>query len=133
MILYKNTSDKKFYKVQSSVNNKEYLIEKTKDNTYDLQKANILANIETKTDILIKSLNKNSKHRQRLDEALIIFTERKTNKDIGYTLNKGDKIGLCIEDDENTLFFVVLHELAHIITPEFGHTTLFWDNFNTFV
>ena len=27
-----------------------------------------------------------------------------------------------------TIIFVAIHELAHIMTPETGHTPLFWDN-----
>ena len=30
--------------------------------------------------------------------------------------------------DMNTIIFVSIHELAHIMTPETGHTPLFWDN-----
>ena len=31
--------------------------------------------------------------------------------------------------EENTLFFVALHELAHVMSLRIGHTTEFWDNF----
>ena len=31
--------------------------------------------------------------------------------------------------DSNTLTFVALHELAHIMTVSIGHTDEFWDNF----
>ena len=30
--------------------------------------------------------------------------------------------------DDNTIIFVAIHELSHIMTPETGHTPLFWDN-----
>ena len=30
--------------------------------------------------------------------------------------------------DDNTVLFVVIHELAHIMTHEVGHTPLFWNN-----
>jgi len=54
-----------------------------------------------------------------------------------YTLNKGEHIYMCIRDgnneggiiDENTIFFVALHELAHIMTVSSGHTKEFWTNF----
>jgi hypothetical protein len=48
-----------------------------------------------------------------------------------YTINK-QVIHLCTRDprngkiyDKNTLMFVVLHELAHVLCPEIGHTTNF--------
>jgi len=48
-----------------------------------------------------------------------------------YTINK-KIIHLCTKDpqngrvyDKNTLMFVVLHELAHVLCPEIGHTETF--------
>lgn len=32
-------------------------------------------------------------------------------------------------EDDNTLAYVLLHELAHLGTNEVGHTPAFWDNF----
>ncbi len=53
-----------------------------------------------------------------------------------YSVNKGEKIVLCIRQkgthefvDKNVLMYVAIHELAHIMTLEVGHTNLFWDNF----
>lgn len=53
-----------------------------------------------------------------------------------YVKNKGDVIGLCLRERKNksfhdmdTLKFVMLHELAHIVTPELEHTPLYWTNF----
>jgi len=54
-----------------------------------------------------------------------------------YSLNKGEKIILCIRSkdktnaliDENTVTFVALHELAHVMTLSIGHTKEFWENF----
>ena len=31
--------------------------------------------------------------------------------------------------DKNTLLYVTIHELAHIMTKSVGHTKEFWDNF----
>jgi predicted metal-dependent hydrolase len=54
-----------------------------------------------------------------------------------YSINKGEKIVLCIrtrdKDDKivdfNTIMFVALHELSHICTISIGHKTEFWENF----
>jgi hypothetical protein len=54
-----------------------------------------------------------------------------------YSENKGEKIVVCIRDksdgyplvDENTIMFVVLHEMAHLMTTTVGHTPEFWTNF----
>ena len=55
-----------------------------------------------------------------------------------YTLNKGEKVVMClrdysnqhkIHDDFNLLIFVGLHELAHIMSESIDHTDEFWNNF----
>jgi hypothetical protein len=54
-----------------------------------------------------------------------------------YSENKGEKIVVCIRDktppyrfvDDNTITFVVLHEMAHLMTTTVGHTPEFWTNF----
>lgn len=50
-----------------------------------------------------------------------------------YTVNK-EKIYLCttaagVEYDDNMLTYVLLHELAHVLTLEFGHGAEFIENF----
>lgn len=62
-----------------------------------------------------------------------------TSKLSAYSENKGEKIALCLnknkkkgEDeliDLNTLTFVALHELSHIMTKSIGHKQDFWENF----
>lgn len=54
-----------------------------------------------------------------------------------YSENKGEKIVVCIRDkapphsfvDKNTVMFVILHEMAHLMTTTVGHTPEFWTNF----
>jgi WLM domain len=55
-----------------------------------------------------------------------------------YTENKGQSISLCVNSnkqnkneliDQNTLMFVLIHELAHCSTTSVGHQTDFWDFF----
>ena len=65
-----------------------------------------------------------------------------TSKDTSYSENKGEKIVICLRDkndppaypfvDMNTVMFVVLHEMAHLMTEELSsgkHTPEFWANF----
>jgi hypothetical protein len=62
--------------------------------------------------------------------------------EVGYTsysVNKGEKIVLCIRQsdgsfvDENVLIYVAVHELAHLMTDEIGHTPKFWKNFKRII
>jgi len=62
-----------------------------------------------------------------------------TSGDTSYSENKGQKIVVCLRDktkapefpliDENTVMFVMLHEMAHLMTETIGHTQEFWLNF----
>jgi predicted metal-dependent hydrolase len=62
-----------------------------------------------------------------------------SSKDTSYSENKGQKIVVCLRDktksptypliDENTVMFVLLHEMAHLMTETIGHTQEFWGNF----
>lgn len=61
------------------------------------------------------------------------------SQDTSYSENKGQRIVVCLRDktksptypliDENTIMFVLLHEMAHLMTETIGHTTEFWTNF----
>ena len=61
-----------------------------------------------------------------------------TSEFTAYSENKGEKLAFCLnkkkEDgtkliDINTLTFVAIHELAHIMTKSEGHKQVFWQNF----
>lgn len=54
-----------------------------------------------------------------------------------YSVNKGEKIVLCVRQrnkerefvDKNVLKYVAIHELAHLMTHDVGHPRSFWTNF----
>lgn len=55
-----------------------------------------------------------------------------------YTVNKGDEMRICIRtgnklEDMNTSMFVLLHELAHLMSNSYGHNSEFKENFNYIV
>jgi hypothetical protein len=60
-----------------------------------------------------------------------------TANSTSYSENKGEKIVVCLRNkqtphrfvDINTVRFVVLHEMAHLMTTTTGHTPEFWTNF----
>ena len=59
------------------------------------------------------------------------------SKYTSYSVNKGEKIFFCIRAKDstneiinlNTLLFVAIHEMAHVMTKSIGHTKEFWNNF----
>jgi hypothetical protein len=58
------------------------------------------------------------------------------SKYTSYSVNKGEKILFCIRQrdeennlvDLNTMTFVGIHELSHLMTVSIGHEKEFWDN-----
>lgn len=57
-----------------------------------------------------------------------------------YSQGKGERIVMCLRErdrlgrlgeiqDDNTLTYVFLHEIAHLATDELGHVPRFWSNF----
>ena len=87
----------------------------------------ILREVNKKYDILRKEL-------MTLREFPIL--QRKYNitgmynkGEVGYNVNKGYEIFLCIDGTEpNDVFHILLHELAHVTVTEYKHSGHFWDN-----
>ena len=124
----------------SDVDGEKYCVRKRKD----LKKvANLLAKVNGKLQELVSYLNKNFPDKENVKRLVKKYNPKKmyetlpTSKHVAYSENKGEKLAFCVNKkkdgdeliDENTLTFVALHELAHIMTVSVGHTTEFWDNF----
>jgi hypothetical protein len=60
-----------------------------------------------------------------------------TSEYTAYSENKGEKLAFCLNTtkdgnkliDLNTLTFVAIHELSHVMTKAEGHKQIFWQNF----
>ena len=57
------------------------------------------------------------------------------NNYTSYSINKGEKIVFCIRSkktgelvDLNTMMFVAIHEMGHLMSESVGHTQEFWKN-----
>lgn len=136
---YEHLSNEVTY-VKSDIDNNEYLVRNLKDKD---MAANMLAKLRMKLEKICKIM----KDKYPEDEHVIRMNERfnsdnitesgKNNQYTSYSVNKGEKIVFCIRQkdeeetivDENTLTFVAIHELAHIMTKSVGHTKEFWSNF----
>ena len=103
----------------------------------------MLATIRNKLQKLVDSM----KLKYPNDESVIRMNKKfnadnisesgKSSQYTSYSVNKGEKIVFCIRQkdenesfvDLNTITFVAIHELAHIMTKSVGHTEEFWKNF----
>ena len=109
--------------------------------------AELLAKVHANTNKLIEDYTTNDAYLEdppakRLVERFKIGTVMENSVHSSYTSyseNKGEKLILCLRDKEdppsyplieiNTIMFVVLHELSHLMTESTGHTAEFWANF----
>lgn len=51
-----------------------------------------------------------------------------SKREAGYNINKGYEIAICYDKDVNSMFHVLLHELAHCTVDEYKHSPEFWKN-----
>jgi predicted metal-dependent hydrolase len=126
--------------VRSTVDNEMYLVRSLPDKQ---EAADLIAKIRGRLETFVDHLTKNKSDDERVKRIQENFRADKISegsenaKYTSYSINKGEKIVLCIRSrdekkklvDLNTMMFVVLHELAHIATVSIGHTPEFWDNF----
>ena len=125
--------------VKSKKDNKEYLVQRLPDSD---KAANLISDIRNRLDKLTnycykKIDNEAVKRLKKKFNSDAIVEVGKGSKYTSYSINKGEKIVLCLRSrdgnnkliDENTLMFVATHELAHVMTLSVGHTDEFWNNF----
>lgn len=140
VFFYMNFLRQKLYLERVKANNgNEYLVRNLPDK---VEAANKLGSISDSLKNLVKGLNANddkkSEYIKNLKESFnpeYITENIPGSLYVAYSVNKGEELSLCIRDkgseafiDDNTIIFVAIHELSHIMTPETGHTPLFWDN-----
>lgn len=126
-------------KIKSPIDNHQYWV---RDKTDKFQAANTLANIKINMKKLVKYLQQNQekfpenttyiKDLINRTKKINIMETPQDEKYTSYTINKGEKIVFCLRSklldnihDMNTLMYVVIHEMAHVGCPEYGHTPLF--------
>jgi hypothetical protein len=128
--------------VKSTVDDNSYLVRNLPDK---LEAANRLAEVRSRVLRLMKHFKQSNTDNQiardilkNFDADPVRFSESTPDSSYtSYTLNKGEKIHVCLRQknatqdlvDVNVLTFVTLHEIGHIGTREIGHTPLFWNNF----
>lgn len=139
-IFYNNTYYKdNLINETSIVDNQEYFVRNVEDKN---KAANTLATIKNNIKKLVLHLKNNISQHENEKEYINNLVKRTKEinimetpadeKNTSYTINKGEKIVICLRSkflnelhDINTVMYVVIHELAHVACPEFGHTPLF--------
>lgn len=127
--------------VESPLDHHKYLVRNLPDK---MQAAQLLSAVSQDVDKLIKYLNQLYPNDKRIMNLIERFDPTKITEAsddaryTSYSINKGEKIVLCVRQrdqynelvDLNTMMFVTIHELAHLMTDSVGHTEEFWTNMN---
>jgi hypothetical protein len=105
--------------------------------------ANLLAQVTQKMKDMVLYMKKTHPKDPRTIRLVEGFNPKRISETLptseltAYSENKGEKIAFCLNTskegnkliDINTLTFVALHELSHIMTESIGHKQEFWQNF----
>lgn len=126
--------------VKSDIDNREYLVMNLDDKQ---QASNMLGKIVKNVETLILYLNNNKQSNPKYTKNIEILTQKMQNAYIAegandgiytsYSVNKGEQLIFCIRSrktknkihDLNLMMYVVLHEMAHVASPTWGHDSEF--------
>lgn len=129
-------------KVRSAVTGRSYWVQNRPDRQ---RAADLLATLQQRVEAFLPSLPTDDPDFQRLLERYrpdSVQESSASSSVTSYNENKGRRIVLCIRSkgsdeailDENTVMFVFLHELSHLMTTGFdtdSHSPDFWRKFKT--
>lgn len=110
------------------------------------EKAEVLYELQTKLDKLVEHLISNDIPNKESASRLASRFKNTELRETGifefntaYTLNKGKEIRICLDHggkeklDVNLIMFVLLHEMAHVMSETYGHNKEFVDNMDIIV
>lgn len=133
--IYKNFN---LTSVKSLVDGRMYSVRKLSNKQEASDKLAELSNNLTK---LVDYVYKNYKDREGVVQLKTNFNSRNISENTpdapytAYSVNKGEELAICLRNkkdetfiESNLVIFVSIHELAHVMTDEVGHTPKFWDN-----
>jgi hypothetical protein len=99
-------------------------------NVYSLCNIHEPPNLKTVKE-MYKTLRENLPEKFKvLERPSIVTGFYPKDAEIGYNVNKGYEIGLCLSGTPNQMFHVLIHELAHSTVKEYEHSEEFWKNYN---
>ena len=105
--------------------------------------ADLLAKVTQKCKLLVEYMKEKHPTDPRVIKLVKGFNPKSINETLptseltAYSENKGEKLAFCLNTtktgdkliDIDTLTFVAIHELSHIMTTSIGHKQDFWQNF----
>ena len=124
----------------SSVDGNKYCV---RDKILSQDAADLLAKVTVKCKELVVYVGEKHPNNPDIKRLVENFNPKKISETLptseltAYSENKGEKIAFCLNKtkggndliDLNTLTFVAIHELSHVMTKSIGHKQEFWQNF----
>ena len=135
---------------ESDAYNLKCIISSVDKNTYCVRErkemknvANLLAMVTQKLKKLVHFMGEKFPDKENVKRLVQKFNPKRiyevlpTSEYTAYSENKGEKLAFCVTKqkngkeliDQNTLIFVAIHELSHIMSKKIGHGDEFWENF----
>ena len=128
--------------VKSDIDNNYYIVRNLKDKQ---SACNLLSNVRKNCDKLVTYLKNNIQKYKKYKKDIIRlyknynpenFSESSSdNKYTSYSVNKGEQIVVCMRSKKNNklhklnlIMYVIIHELAHLMSKSIGHTDEFYRN-----
>ena len=114
-----------------------------RDRKQQQRAANLLAEVTGNMVSMVQYLHQHHPSDPRVQRLHERFDPQRVSETLpssdltAYSENKGEQLAFCLNTtkqgnkliDLNTLTFVALHELSHIMSETVGHNTEFWTNF----
>jgi hypothetical protein len=124
----------------STVDGNKYCV---RDRALVNEAADLLAQVTQKMKQLVVFVKEKYPNDPDVERLVKGFNPKKISETLptseltAYSENKGEKLAFCLNRTKsgsnlielNTLTFVAIHELAHIMTKSVGHKQEFWQNF----
>ena len=147
LLTFKKSQHDDFDIVKSSVDGIHYKVRKGTSKSSQKKVADLLANLNKKKNLLCRFLENSTTYKKlagikrllRNKEVKLEEVSKKYADQAAYSINKGERIGMCVKstdgsfEHENTMMFVYLHELSHIMTQTYAHDDNFWRNFGVLI
>lgn len=124
--------------VVSSVDGRRYLVQNKSDKA---EAARLLGRVNRRLQRLVRHMR--AKFPEDPDVAFLARNFNPDNVSEGsqedgytsYSVSKGERLVLCLRTDSrleriNTIMYVAIHELGHLMTREYGHPPAYWANFD---
>lgn len=138
--VYQNSEMMQLTCIKSEVDGNKYCV---RERNRIEESADMLARVTQKLKKLVNYVAGKFPNRENVKRMKENFRPQKimetlpTSELTAYTENKGEKMAFCVTRkkngtkliDENTLTFVAIHELAHVMTKAHHHKDEFWHNF----